>query len=226
MKNHQKSVDKEMRSNRNVQSPQDSIPKSTAPNYGNQANNIAPAQPPLSSESAKTTLASKLLQKEKDRRQASLQYTSLPSATLVTNNSALQIITVSTDAPLIDGTNFKSYTMLTSPMDQEEYEHYKRTSVIQSPTLTNTNLTPPTQLLNVPINSSDVHNYVSVNSAPVPLLAPTHMQVQFYNTVKTVNEHDCDQIQEQPVDFSPKNNFTHSAKTSPFELTGNYAIMA
>jgi len=32
--------------------------------------------------------------------------------------------------------------------------------------------------------------------------------------------------QEQPVDFSPKNNFTHSAKTSPFELTGNYAMVA
>lgn len=32
--------------------------------------------------------------------------------------------------------------------------------------------------------------------------------------------------QEQPVDFSPKNNFTHSAKTSPFEVTGKYAMVA
>lgn len=32
--------------------------------------------------------------------------------------------------------------------------------------------------------------------------------------------------QENPVDFSPKNNFSHSIKTSPFELTGSYAIVA
>lgn len=32
--------------------------------------------------------------------------------------------------------------------------------------------------------------------------------------------------QENPVDFSPKNNFTHSMKTSPFELTRSYAIVA
>ncbi|TMW50709.1 hypothetical protein DOY81_004209 [Sarcophaga bullata] len=222
MKNHHKSVDKEMRVNRNVHSPQDTSSKSaTTANYGNLITNMASAQTPLGAESAKTTLATKLLQKEKDRRQAALQYTSLPSP-LVANNSGLQIITVSTDAPLMDGTNFKSYTMLTSPMAQEEYEHYKRISVIQTPA----NPTTPAQLANVTGNPSEVHSYTNMNSTSTALLAPTHMQVQFYNTVKTVNEHDCNEMQEQPVDFSPKNNFTHSAKTSPFELTGNYAIMA
>ena len=221
MKNHHKSVDKEMRANRNVHSPQDTTPKSTTANYGNLITNATSNQTPLAAESAKTTLATKLLQKEKDRQQAALQYTSLP-APLVANNSGLQIITVSTDAPLMDGTNFKSYTMLTSPMAQEEYEHYKRISVIQTPT----NPASPAQLPNVAGNPNELHSYTNISTPSTALLAPTHMQVQFYNTVKAVNEHDCNEMQEQPVDFSPKNNFTHSAKTSPFELTGNYAIMA
>ncbi|XP_065361482.1 zinc finger and SCAN domain-containing protein 2 isoform X2 [Calliphora vicina] len=221
MKNHHKSVEKETRSNnRPMQPVQIESPKSTTSNYvTTNGNNLAVTV--TSPESAKTTLATKLLQKEKDRRQAALQYNHLPH-TMMTSNSGLQIITVSTDAPLVDGSSLKSYTMLTSPMGQEEYEHYKRISVIQTPSVTNT--TPPSPLPCTNLASPDIHPFSTANLTVSPALAPTHMQVQFYNSVKTVNDHD--QIQEQPVDFSPKNNFTHSAKTSPFELTGNYAIMA
>ncbi|KAM7358677.1 kahuli isoform 2-T3 [Cochliomyia hominivorax] len=219
MKNHHKSIEKETPKHRSNHSTQQvTNTKTTATNYIAACDNIvATSQTIQAPESAKTTLATKLLQKEKDRRQAAaLQYTNLPH-NLMASNPGLQIITVSTDAPLVDGTNLKSYTMLTSPMRHDEYEHYKRISVIQTPTLANpttpSNLTPP-----------EIHTFSTANLTVTPALAPTHMQVQFYNTVKTVN--DQEQIQDQPVDFSPKNNFTHSAKTSPFELTGNYAIMA
>ncbi|XP_037814559.1 zinc finger protein 782 isoform X1 [Lucilia sericata] len=223
MKNHHKSAEKESRPNRSAsQTIQMTTPKSITSHYVTNENNLTTVPAVAGPESAKTTLATKLLQKEKDRRQAALQYTNLPH-TLMNNNPSLQIITVSTDTPLVDGTNLKSYTMLTSPMAQEEYEHYKRISVIQTPAITN-----PTATTQLPGPNHQVcpemHTFSTANLTVTPALAPTHMQVQFYNTIKTVNDHE--QIQEQPVDFSPKNNFTHSAKTSPFELTGNYAIMA
>lgn len=219
MKNHHKSNDKETRTNRSSQNA--TAKNTTSTNVTTNNDNFTVTQPPNTApESAKTTLASKLLQKEKDRRQAALQYTNIPH-NLMTSNPGLQIITVSTDAPLVDGSNLKSYTMLTSPMHQEEYEHYKRISVIQTPALTTT--TPCSPCTN--LNQTEIHPYSTANLTISPAsLPPTHMQVQFYNSVKTLNDHE--QIQDQPVDFSPKNNFTHSAKTSPFELTGNYAIMA
>lgn len=53
-----------------------------------------------------------------------------------------------------------------------------------------------------------------------PHAAPTVTPNQHHPAMSELAE------QEQPVDFSPKNNFTHSAKTSPFEVTGKYAMVA
>lgn len=60
----------------------------------------------------------------------------------------------------------------------------------------------------------DRFNRISVIRPPIlPAAHPANpFQMNFY--------------QESPVDFSPKNNFTHSAKTSPFEVTSNYALVA
>lgn len=212
MKNHQKFTDKEARSNRATNNS-----KCVSSNYTTSSNNLVTAHTAPSAESAKTTLASKLLQKEKDRRQAALQFPNLPH-NLLTSSPSLQVVTVSTGASLIDGANLKSYTTLRSPMAQEEYEHYKRISVIQTPTTAPS--TPHSSLTYTQIASTEGHSFSTANlTAP-----PTHMQVQFFNTLNTVTDHE--QVQEQPMDFSPKNSFTHSAKTSPFEMTGNYAIMA
>ncbi|XP_018802356.1 PREDICTED: oocyte zinc finger protein XlCOF8.4 isoform X2 [Bactrocera latifrons] len=158
-------------------------------------------------DSAKSTLATKLLQKEKDRRQAgTLTYGEILPETI---HKPLEITTILTltDNNCTMKTNVaheKSYTMLTSPMSQEEYERFKRISVIQTAT--------PSDIV-----------YRDHGIGPTGIAnAATHIPLQFCNAD---NEHP-QQVQDQPVDFSPKNNFTHSTKTSPFELTGNYAILA
>ncbi|XP_011186146.1 zinc finger protein 236 [Zeugodacus cucurbitae] len=159
-------------------------------------------------DSAKSTLATKLLQKEKDRRQAgTLAYGEILPESM---HKPLEITTILT---LTDNTNCttktnvtqeKSYTMLTSPMSQEEYEHFKRISVIQTAT--------PSDII-----------YRDHTIGPIGIgNAATHIPLQYCNTANG----DPQQVQDQPVDFSPKNNFTHSTKTSPFELTSNYAILA
>ncbi|XP_055843311.1 oocyte zinc finger protein XlCOF8.4 [Episyrphus balteatus] len=126
--------------------------------------------------STKSTLATKILQKE---------------AAAAANNNCM------TFPPLeisIEEKSEKSYTTLTNSMTQEDYDRFKRISVIRPPPV---------------VNSS---NYDGTTTIAVTTAPQTVMQMNFY--------------QETPVDFSPKNNFTHSTKTSPFELTGNYAIVA
>lgn len=158
-------------------------------------------------DSAKSTLATKLLQKEKDRRQAP----ALSSAEILSESmhKPLEITTILTltDSNCTIKANVaqeKSYTMLTSPMSQEEYERFKRISVIQTAT--------PSDII-----------YRDHTIGPIGIAnAATHIPLQYRDTG---NEH-SQQVQDQPVDFSPKNNFTHSTKTSPFELTSNYAILA
>ncbi|XP_034658714.1 protein snail [Drosophila subobscura] len=131
--------------------------------------------PPM--DSAKSTLANKLLQKEKERRQAqALAYQSSAS----------------------------SYPL-------EDYEHFKRINVIQ-----------PTALPHPSVLYQELHTRPLV----LPLSLPYHYP-HVPNPPNTSTEGTPSTgPQEQPVDFSPKNNFTHSAKTSPFELTGNYAMVA
>ncbi|EDW30114.1 GL22596 [Drosophila persimilis] len=118
-------------------------------------------------DSAKSTLANKLLQKEKERRQAALAYQSSSSS-----------------YPLGDN------------------EHFKRTNVIQPTALAHPSVLYQTM--------HPLHYHYHVPNPPPP----------------TEGGAAGTGAQEQPVDFSPKNNFTHSAKTSPFELTGNYAMVA
>lgn len=206
MKNHHR-TEKEVRGNRSGHTAQTK--------NGTPASNYNPLVNGTTAESAKSTLATKLLQKEKDRQQAVLHYSNLANGTNP-NTGSLQIIAVSNDSP---GQNLdmhaKSYAMLTSPIAPEDYEHYKRISVIQTPAANSVtaavgaNFFSPT--LSLEVNASHAN-------------PASHMQVQFYNANTAGSNND--QIQDQPVDFSPKNNFTHSAKTSPFELTGNYAILA
>ncbi|XP_073841845.1 kahuli isoform X2 [Musca autumnalis] len=208
LKNHHRGGggDKEARSSRSQHSHQQNGNKNnmTTHNYGlpGNINNV------IGAESAKSTLATKLLQKEKDRQQAVLQYASVAATN--TSVGALQIIALPSENPaVIDRQQqSKSYAMLTNPISGEDYEHYKRISVIQTPAVSSHLFSPG---LNVEVNPATT--------------TATHMQVQFYNTTPTTATTNA-QLQDQPVDFSPKNNFTHSAKTSPFELTGNYAIVA
>ncbi|XP_005186225.1 zinc finger protein 571 isoform X2 [Musca domestica] len=216
LKNHHRS-DKEVRSNRSQHSHQQT-PKNnmTSSNYGqNHVNNLGNL-----AESAKSTLATKLLQKEKERQQTVLQYASMAATNA--NSGGLQIIALASETGMDrpqqqqQQQHQKSYTMLTSPMGAEDYDHYKRISVIQTPAITS--LSGGGHLF------SSGHLSVDVSQAPpTNASTTTHMQVQFYNTTAAPPS---EQLQDQPVDFSPKNNFTHSAKTSPFELTGNYAIVA
>lgn len=215
LKNHHRS-DKEVRSNRSQHSHQQNTKNSmTSSNYGqNHVNNLGNL-----AESAKSTLATKLLQKEKERQQAVLQYASMAATNA--NPGGLQIIALASETGMDrpqqqQQQHQKSYTMLTSPMGAEDYEHYKRISVIQTPAITS--LSGGGHLF------SSGHLSVDVSQAPpTNATTTTHMQVQFYNTSAAPPS---EQLQDQPVDFSPKNNFTHSVKTSPFELTGNYAIVA
>ncbi|XP_017011337.2 transcriptional repressor scratch 2 isoform X2 [Drosophila takahashii] len=137
-------------------------------------------------DSAKSTLANKLLQKEKDRRQAALAFQGYPAGSEVT-----------------------AYSHSASAL--EEYEKFKRINVIQ-----------PTVLPHrIPSIYQELHpsNHLPL---PLPLALPYHFPNQTGNPQGGITA----STQEQPVDFSPKNNFTHSAKTSPFELTGNYAMVA
>lgn len=132
-------------------------------------------------DSAKSTLAHKLLQK-KDRRQAQAQAQALAYG---------------------------------YPGRLEHYESYKRNGLLQPTMLQHPGAIYQEQLLPLTL----------------PLALPYHPHHQAYAHQPATGE-DADrnreqqQEQEQPVDFSPKNNFTHSAKTSPFELTGNYAMVA
>ncbi|XP_030380217.1 transcriptional repressor scratch 1 [Scaptodrosophila lebanonensis] len=143
----------------------------------------------VSPDSAKSTLANKLLQKEKERRQAAITY----SYTHSSNTELAQPYTS---------------TMVRTPMSQEEFERFKRISVIQPTVLPHPNAVyqdhPHHHHPHLPL--PPYQHYPA--SPPAPTLTSTTA------------------TQEQPVDFSPKNNFTHSAKTSPFELTGNYAMVA
>ncbi|XP_036337376.1 zinc finger protein 33A [Rhagoletis pomonella] len=192
MKNHHRVGERsESRSNRN------STNSTIASNAKQSVNNQS------ATDSAKSTLANKLLQKEKDRRQSTYGHTEYtPEST----QSPLEVQTVS---PLSDNDGItkpymaqeKSYTMLTSPMSQEEYERFKRISVIQT-------ATTPSDLL---YREHHVGSQGFVDTV-------AHMPLQLCSI--------RNEIQDQPVDFSPKNNFTHSTKTSPFELTSNYAILA
>ncbi|KAL9909670.1 kahuli [Glossina fuscipes fuscipes] len=148
----------------------------------------------------KSTLANKLLQKGKERRQ--IYCIPIPEVAHIPH-ADVQLITVTKESPLMDVIHHqKSYTMLNSPMSKEDYERFKRISVIQPTALTAAATTEP--------------HYYNGTSAAIP--------IQFYTTIPTNTG--GNQIQDKPVDFSPKNSFTHSAKTSPFELTGNYAIVA
>ncbi|XP_075160226.1 kahuli isoform X2 [Haematobia irritans] len=206
MKNHHR-ADKEVRINRSAHNQHSS---STTKN--NAPVNIGPLSGGYSVESAKSTLATKLLQKEKDRQQAMLHYKTVANGTPTGGHPAgLQIISMvsdhlqtSIDIPYQQ----KSYAMLTNTMPPEDYEHYKRISVIQTP----------------PVLNGASHVFApALNLEVSPSQSSPHVQVQFY---ATSNADANGQMQEQPVDFSPKNNFIHSAKTSPFEMTGNYAIVA
>ncbi|CAD7006510.1 unnamed protein product [Ceratitis capitata] len=159
------------------------------------------------SDSAKSTLATKLLQKEKERRQVSSHaYADFTPEPIQKPFEITTILTLTDNS----GTNKanpvseKSYTMLTSPMTQEEYEHFKRISVIQS------------------ASSNDLVYREQMSGTQVLGEAAVHVPI-LNSDFKTQFQ---GQTQEQPVDFSPKNNFTHSIKTSPFELTSNYAILA
>ncbi|XP_037939223.1 zinc finger protein 302 [Teleopsis dalmanni] len=223
MKNHQRN-DKEPRVNRTVttsattQSIITTGSTTTSPtkcNILNASNNT---------DSAKSTLANKLLQKEKDRQQAAMAYATIPMTFTNTNNNNIIAASLSI-TPQIANTNLqimaiphidniptqmtsfhseKSYTMLSTPMSQQDYEHFSRISVIQ----------PAVAAIKAEEFGSD--KPIVTNSS---VLTP-QMSVHFYNT-NVSNE-----TQIEPVDFSPKNNFSHSAKTSPFELTGNYALVA
>ncbi|EDW92729.1 protein snail homolog Sna [Drosophila yakuba] len=144
----------------------------------------SPAAVCTASDSAKSTLANKLLQKEKERRQAALAFQGFPA-----------------------GPEATAY---------EEYEKFKRINVIQPKVLPH----------RVPSLYQDLLPNPHVPLA-LPLAMPYHFQGQGTSTsTSTSMASDSSSVQEQPVDFSPKNNFTHSAKTSPFELTGNYAMVA
>lgn len=158
-------------------------------------------------DTAKSTLANKLLQKEKQRQQQQQQQAAVAAATLnayilpasIANSHEHYITTHYSQTSM--ASSEKSYTMLTTPMSPEDYEHFKRISVIQQTSLT-----------------SDYGSSVNATSY-VPPLVP----LNFY---KPISDVDNSSTQEQPVDFSPpKNNFQHSSNTSPFKMTGNYAIM-
>ncbi|XP_060657564.1 zinc finger protein ZFP2 [Drosophila nasuta] len=94
------------------------------------------------------------------------------------------------------------------------YESFKRNAVLQ-----------PTVLQHP---SAVYQEHLLPLSLPLPL--PYHQHFPHATTAPataaTTMPNNVETDQEQPVDFSPKNNFTHSAKTSPFELTGNYAMVA
>ncbi|XP_061388515.1 zinc finger protein 782 [Musca vetustissima] len=216
LKNHHRG-DKEVRAHRSQHNHQQNTKQNITPAVSYRTGNDGGC----AAESAKTTLATKLLQKEKDRQQAVLQYANLAA----TNSGALQIIALTggsdVDRTPLQQQQQKSYTMLTSPIGGEDYEHYKRISVIQTSAGNN-----------ISVGAGAGHLFATGHlSVEVPATPPTtHMQVQFYNATtgvtSTTTSPNEQELQDQPVDFSPKNNFTHSVKTSPFELTGNYAIVA
>ncbi|KAH8302650.1 hypothetical protein KR044_009255 [Drosophila immigrans] len=142
-----------------------------------------------SPDSAKSTLAHKLLQKEKDRQQAQAK--------------AQAALAYAYPAAHADSFGI--------------YESFKRSAVLQ-----------PTVLQHP---SAVYQEHLLPLSLPLPL--PYHQHYPHATTAAaaaaaaaTTIQNSVDVDQEQPVDFSPKNNFTHSAKTSPFELTGNYAMVA
>lgn len=152
-----------------------------------------------SPDSAKSTLAHKLLQKESNRRLAEAK--------------AQAVLSYAYPASHPD-----SFGCLGS---QEIYENFKRKGVIQPKVLQHPSAVYQEHLLPLPLPLSlplglPYQHYAHATAAAVSAAAATT------TTQSNVEAQD----QEQPVDFSPKNNFTHSAKTSPFELTGNYAMVA
>ncbi|XP_034483252.1 transcriptional repressor scratch 2 [Drosophila innubila] len=143
-----------------------------------------------SPDSAKSTLAHKLLQKESNRRLAEAK--------------AQAVLAYAYPAAHPD-----SFGCLSSP---EFYENFKRNGIMQPQVLQHPSAVYQEHLLPLPL--------------PLPL--PLGLPYQHYPhaTAATTTASNAEADQEQPVDFSPKNNFTHSTKTSPFELTGNYAMVA
>ncbi|KAH8372511.1 hypothetical protein KR093_011843 [Drosophila rubida] len=100
------------------------------------------------------------------------------------------------------------------------YERFNRSGVLQPTVLQHPSAVYQERLLPLPVPltlplSYHQHYPHATSAAAAAAAAATTLP----NSVDQVD-------QEQPVDFSPKNNFTHSAKTSPFELTGNYAMVA
>ncbi|KAL7732742.1 hypothetical protein ACLKA6_005886 [Drosophila palustris] len=143
-----------------------------------------------SPDSAKSTLAHKLLQKESNRRLAEAK----AQAVL-----AYAYPTAHPDA----------FGHLSS---QEFFENFKRNGGVMQP-----------KVLQHP---SAVVYQEHLLPLPLPLPLPLGLPYQHYPHATATASNKIEADQEQPVDFSPKNNFTHSAKTSPFELTGNYAMVA
>lgn len=143
----------------------------------------SPATVCAAPDSAKSTLANKLLQKEKERRQAALAFQGYPT-----------------------GPEVAPYSQVAAAL--EEIEKFKRINVIQ-----------PTVL---PHRIPSLYHDLPT----LPLSMAYHFQPQNTGSQGVGAMAISTSTQEQPVDFSPKNNFTHSAKTSPFELTGNYAMVA
>lgn len=139
-------------------------------------------------DTTKSTLASKILQKE--------AAAAASSKILPPNCITFPPLEITLDEKSADE---KSYTTLTNSMSQEDYDRFKRISVIRPPPTTS-------------IGSATAMGNSQGYEGTVPQTPPPIIQMNFY--------------QETAVDFSPKNNFTHSTKTSPFELTGNYAIVA
>ncbi|XP_017098483.1 transcriptional repressor scratch 1 [Drosophila bipectinata] len=144
-------------------------------------------------DSAKSTLANKLMQKEKERRQAALAYQGFLATPDVPSG-------FSQGTPNIAG-------------QEPDYDHFKRINVIQPTVLPHRNL------------FTDLHNNPHLPLA-LPLPLPYHYPPHATPPDMAKGGGGLNRSQEQPVDFSPKNNFSHSAKTSPFELTGNYAMVA
>ncbi|KAH8303816.1 hypothetical protein KR018_008191 [Drosophila ironensis] len=148
----------------------------------------------IAPDSAKSTLANKLMQKEKERRQAALAFQGYP--------------TVSEPSP-----GFGHPPVSAPILEASDYEHFKRMNVIQPTVLSHRGLYP------------ELHPSTHLTLAlPMPL--PYHYQAHATSAEIAKGGGINGLSQEQPVDFSPKNNFSHSAKTSPFELTGNYAMVA
>ncbi|EDW73455.2 uncharacterized protein Dwil_GK17557 [Drosophila willistoni] len=137
-----------------------------------------------SQDSAKSTLANKLLQKKRD----------------------INVKQSSSSSSALSSFGYRSESFMMSSTS-EDHDRFKRISVIQPTAVIYQDLHP--------LGATYLHYSVS---SPATVASTTAAGTAVATGAISTP-------QDQPVDFSPKNNFTHSAKTSPFELTGNYAIM-